>query len=139
MADELYKLLRYIVQHNVIQNESREAQLDATAVQDVSREVKSIAAGLEGDALHRAPYFAQGLRMAAAAQGPIVVDDTDAAGNAIAEAFARYLVAPDLAASQSTAIGEAQYRYTFDVNWPRLRELSHRAGVDLEAALKNHP
>ncbi len=135
MPDALHKLLMHIVRNPIMQIESREAQLDASAVQDVPAEIQAIAADTHGDAERLAPYFAQGLRMAAASQGPLVVEDTDPTGNAIADAFARYLVAPGLASSESTPISRSHYRYTFEVNWPALRDLASSAGIDLDAAL----
>ena len=134
MADNLKKLLLYIVQHPVLQNEQREAELDATAVQDVAGEVRAIAQDHQDDANQRAPYFASGLKLAT--KGPVVVEDTDPEGNAIADAFARYLVAPDLATSQGEQLSEGHFRYTFEVDWPRLHEVARRAGVDLDSALK---
>ena len=134
MADSLKKLLLYIVEHPVLQNERREAELDATAVQDVAGEVRAIAQDQLEDANKRAPSFANGLRLALA--GPVVVDDTDSDGNAIADAFARYLVAPDLATSQGVPLSGGHFRYTFEVNWSRLRDIAQRAGIDLDAALK---
>jgi hypothetical protein len=77
--------------------------------------------------------------MAAASREPLVVEDTDPTGNAIADAFARYLVAPGLASSESTPISESHYRYSFEVNWAALRDLAARAGVDLDAALSPPP
>ena|SRR5215210_26957 len=135
MADSLNKLLMYIVDHPVMQFASREAQIDATAVQDVPREIRSISEGQREDARRLSPYFARGLRAAASNQGRLVVEDTDPEGNNIADAFARYLVAPNLATSQTDSISGAHYRYTFDVNWPVLRELASAADVDLDAAL----
>ncbi len=134
MADNLKKLLLYIVQHPVLQNERREAELDATAVQDVAGEVRAIAHDQQEDANQRAPYFAKGLKLAAV--GPVVVDDTDPDGIGIADAFARYLVAPDLATSQGEHLSEGHFRYTFEVNWPKLKDIAQRAGIDLDAALK---
>ena len=134
MADNLKKLLLYIVQHPVLQNERREAELDATAVQDVAGEVRAIAQDQQEDANSRAAHFARVLRLAT--QGPVVVEDTDPDGNAIADAFARYLVAPDLATSQGEQVSEGHFRYTFEVNWPKLQSVAQRAGVDLDAALK---
>jgi hypothetical protein len=134
MADNLKKLLLYIVQHPILQNERREAELDATAVQDVAGEVRAIAQDQHEDANQRAPYFARGLRLATA--GPVVVDDTDPEGNAIADAFARYLVAPDLATSQGEKLSEGHFRYTFEVNWTKLNAVAQRAGIDLDAALR---
>jgi hypothetical protein len=133
MADDLRTLLMYIVEHPVMQIESREAQLDATAVQDVDREIKDIAADQRADAERLAPYFAQGLRQAS--QGAIVVDDTTPEGNGIAESFARFLVATNLATSQSEPLPDGHFRYTFNVDWPTLRELAQKAGINLDTAL----
>lgn len=133
MPDDLRKLLTYIVDHPVMQNDSQEAQRDATVVQDVDQEIAAIAADHHRDADRLAPFFVRGLQMAT--RGPLVVEDTSSDGNAIAEAFARFLVAPNLATSQSTAMSDEQYRYTFEVNWPLLRELARRAGIDLDRAL----
>src|SRR5687767_945945 len=135
MADDLKKLLLYIVQHPVLQNERREAELDATAVQDVAGEVRAIAQDQQEDAIKRAPYFAKGLKLALG--GPVVVDDSDPEGNAIADAFARYLVAPDLATSQGVPVSGDSFRYTFEVNWPQMHDVARRAGVDLDAALRD--
>ena len=134
MADDLKKLLLYIVQNPVLANDRREAELDASAGQDVAGEVKAIAGELQDDALQRVDHFSKGLRLASRG-GPLVVEDTDPEGNAIADAFARYLVATDLATSQSSPAGENHFTYTFEVNWPQLREVSRRAGIDLDAAL----
>ncbi len=133
MADDLQRLLMYIVEHPLMHNESREAQMDASAVQDVPQEIKEIAADQKQDAERLAPYFARGLRMAS--HGPLVIDDADPMGNSIADAFARFLVTTDLATSQGTPLSDDHYRYTFDVNWPALRDLAQRAGINLDAAL----
>lgn len=135
MADDLHTLLNYIVAHPLMERESTEAQLDASAVQDVSQEIRGIGADQRADAERLAPYFARGLRMAAG--GSLVVDDTDPVGNSIADAFARFLVTTNLATSQSVPLADSHYRYTFDVDWPRLRALAEKAGVNLDAALAN--
>jgi hypothetical protein len=57
----------------------------------------------------------------------------------MADAFARFLVSPALATSQSEPLNEGPYSYTFDVDWPRLREIAQRAGVDLDRALNSEP
>lgn len=133
MADDLHRLLTYIVENRVMRNESTEAQLDATAVQDVRSEIRAISEEQRNDAARLAPHFARGLRMAAA--GPLTLDDSDPEGNLIAEAFARYLVAPNLASSQGVPLSDSNYRYTFEVNWPLMREMAQRAGINLDAAL----
>ena len=135
MADGTDKLLMHIVEHMVMQAESRTAQLEATAVQDVPAELQSIAEDQRGDAARLGQYFAAGLRLAAANNGVVTVDDTDQMGNGIADAFARFLVVPNLATSSSEEIGDGHYRYTFEIDWTRLSEVAQRAGVDLRAAL----
>ena len=131
MAENLRRLLDYIIENPVMQLESRTAQLDATAVQDVRAEIRSISDDHKADANRLAPFFEQGMRMAAANNGRVTVDDTDPTGNGIADAFARYLVSSDLATSQSTEIEQGHYRYTFDLDWPAMQALAGRAGVDL--------
>ncbi len=135
MADDLQKLLRYIVEHPIMQDERREAELDATAVQDVPAEVTAIAADKMAEAERLAPYFAQGLKMALASNGRVSVDDTTPEGNGIADAFAQFLVAPNLATSQSADLPDMHYSYTFDVSVPALQEVARMAGVDLNSAL----
>jgi hypothetical protein len=133
MADDLRKLLTYILQQRVLPVASDEAQLDATAVQDVRSEIAAITDEQRQEASRLAPAFVQGLRLAT--NGPLVVDDTNPENSLIVEAFARFLVAPNLATSQGEPMGDGQYRYTFEVNWPLLQQVAQRAGVDLSSAL----
>lgn len=136
MADTLTRLLNYIVDRPLMQNEAREAERDATAVQDIPAEIGAIAEESRNQAARLAPSFADGLRLAAQSGGRVVVDDTDPRGNDIADAFARFLVTTGLATSQSADLSEGHYRYTFDVDWPRLRALAQSTGIDLDAALR---
>ena len=133
MPNDLRALLNYIIENPIMQAESQEAQLDATAVQDVRAEIAAQAQEQRAHADQLAPYFARGLRLAA--RGPLTLQDTDPEENLIADAFARYLVVPNLATSQSAPISKEHYRYTFEVNWPALRAIAQRAGVNLDAAL----
>jgi hypothetical protein len=135
MADDLHRLLDYIIDHPIKQEESIEAQLDASALQDVPAEIAANLAAQKGPARELAPYFARGLRMAAGR--PLVVEDTTPESNMIAEAFARYLVSPGLATSQSAPISDSNYRYTFEVDWPILKAMARQAGIDLDAALRS--
>lgn len=139
MANSLLDLLTYIVANPVMYNEAQEAEIDATAVQDVEQEVREIATDQQRDAQRLAPAFAAGLRNAATTRGPLVVDDTSPEGNQIADAFARYLVTTGLATAQTETLSEGHYRYTFDINWPALRQTAQEAGIDLEAALSASP
>ncbi len=135
MADSLHKLLMYIVEHPLMRSERREAEMDATAVQDVPQEVSEIAEEHRRDAERLAPAFAVGLRTAAQHGGALTVDDNTPPGNDIADAFARFLVTTNLATSQSTELSKGHYSYRFEVDWPRLRELAQSAGVNLDDAL----
>lgn len=135
MADALHTLLMYIVEHPVMQDEIREAQIDASAVQDVNTEIEKISADEKADAQRLATAFARGLR--AAAGGPLRIDDTTPEGDQIADAFARFLVAPGLATSQSEPINQGHFAYIFEVDWPHLRQIAEQANVDLDKALKS--
>jgi hypothetical protein len=134
MADGYSKLLTYIVEHQILQNDSRESELEAPATRDVDVEIAEVAEDRREDARRLAPYFADGLRQALQNNGRIVVDDRDERGNGIADAFARFLVTPSLATSVSEEIGEDHYRYTFDIDLAKVREIAQRAGVDLADA-----
>ncbi|HKP52414.1 MAG TPA: hypothetical protein VJ183_07160 [Chloroflexia bacterium] len=131
MADDAKRLLRYIVQNLVLPVEAKEAQLDASAAQDVPGEIDALTASNMEEAERLAPYFARGIALARQSGGRITVDDTDDEGNGIADAFARFLVVPNLATSQSEELSEGHYRYTFDVDWQRLSELARKAGMNL--------
>jgi hypothetical protein len=137
MADELRRLLDYIIDHPISHVESVEAQLDASATQDVPAEIAANLGAQKAHAGRLAPYVAKGLRMASQAPkgGPLAVEDTTSEGNMIADAFARYLVSPGLATSQSTPISSSHFRYTFEVDWPLLAAMARQAGIDLNAAL----
>jgi|SRR6476659_6684403 hypothetical protein len=134
MADNYSKLLMYIVDHQIMSNESRESEIEATATRDVDAEIASVAQDMHEDAERLGPYFSEGLRRALAANGRVEVVDTDQQGNGIADAFARFLVRANLATSESSEIDEGHYRYTFDVDLARLRDIAAKAGVDLASA-----
>ena len=136
MAKGLHKLLNYIVENPLMRIESKEVLLEASATQDVEQEIVAISEDRRGDADRLADSFAEGIRRASQSGGKIVVDDTDPTGNSIADAFARFLVTVNLATSQSEDLGNNHYRYTFELDWPRLNTLAQRAGVDLDAAVR---
>ncbi|MGA7729640.1 MAG: hypothetical protein WCD37_00060 [Chloroflexia bacterium] len=136
MANELRRLLTYVVENPVMEIEKREAELNATAVQDVVEEIAEINEDQRADAARLAPYFEEGLKRAAREGGKVTVDDTDTMGNGIADAFARFMVTTGLATSQSQEIGENHYRYTFELDWERLRRIAQRAGIDLDSAVR---
>src|SRR3954469_19267024 len=121
MANGYSKLLMYIVDHQIMSNESRESEIEATATRDVDAEIAGVAKDMREDADRLGPYFSEGLKRALAGNGRVVVDDTDQQGNGIADAFARFLVRANLATSESSEVAEGHYRYTFDVDLAKLR------------------
>lgn len=132
MADPLDKLLMYIVEHPVMDAESRGAEITASATRNVRDEIVSIGADQRQDAARLAPYFAEGIRRAARNGGKVTVADTDPMGNGIADAFARFLVTVSLASSSSRDLPDGHYSYDFELNWPQLQAIAQRAGVDLD-------
>jgi hypothetical protein len=130
MATDWNRLLDYIVRTMVVPNANTEAQLDATAVQDMGDEARAIRENQMDNADRLDTDFARGMDMALQAGGPLVLDDTDPQQGAIVSALARYLVAPDLAQTQSTPV-DGGYRYTFEVDWQRLSDVAQRAGVSI--------
>jgi hypothetical protein len=136
MAENLRRLLDYIIEHRVMKLESRSAQIEASAVQDIPAEIRSISDDVKGDADRLATYVDRANRLAAAKNGRVIVEDTDLTGNGIADAFARFLVTPGLATSQSTEISPGHYRYTFDLDWPTIQGLAAQARVNLDQAVR---
>jgi hypothetical protein len=136
MADNIRKLLDFIIENRLTPEESREAQLVASVEQDVPSEIEAQVRSHYESAERLAPYFAQGLKQALGAGGRLVIDDTDPAGNGIAEAFARFLVVPNLATSQSEELPGGGFRYTFELDWASLRAIAQSLGFDLDAALR---
>ncbi|MEP6774521.1 MAG: hypothetical protein ABJA50_02910 [Chloroflexota bacterium] len=132
MADPLDKLLMYIVEHPIMDAESRGAEITASATQNVRDEIVSIGEDQRQDAARLSPFFAEGIRRAARNGGHVTVDDTDPMGNGIADAFARFLVTVNLASSSSRDLPNGHYSYDFELNWPQLKASAQRAGVDLD-------
>lgn len=131
MAEGYSKLLMYIVENLLMPSESRESQIEATANRDVEGEIAGEASDLRADAQRLAPYFSEGLRRAIAGGGRVVVDDRDPQGNGIADAFARFLVTANIATSESSEISDGHYRYKFDVDLAKVRDIAQKAGVEL--------
>lgn len=131
MAEGARQLLRYIARNLVFPVDAKDAQLEASATQDVPAELEALSGANIGDAERLAPYFEHGLALARQSGGTITVDDTDPEGNGIAEAFARFLVVPKLATSQSTELSEGHYRYTFEVDLARLDQIARQAGIEV--------
>ena len=133
MAVDWNRLLDHIVKNMVVPLARTEAQLDATAVQDMAGEAREIGENQDESAERLAPAFARGMELAMLTDGPIILEDNTPEHSDTISALARYLVATDLAASQSSQLADGHYMYTFEVNWPRLREAAKAAGVEMRA------
>ena len=132
MAVEWNKLLKYIVRYHVAPAAGAEAQRDANAVQDVGSELKAIREDLARDSERLTPAFAHGMELAMRTEGPLTLDDSNPQHGDVVSALARFLVATNLAESQSSQLADGHYLYTFEINWPRLREVARKAGVTIE-------
>ncbi len=129
MASNAHKLLEYIAMNKIVPIKVREAQLDASAVEDVSGETEVNTREVASEVERLAPYFERGLAVAQQSGGKVTVDDIDEEGNGIAEAFARFLVVPGLATSQSTDLPDGHYRYEFVADLAGIKELSDQLGL----------
>lgn len=142
MADGLERLLRLVIDQEILRIEQKNVQL--TAGPRVSGETVDANQQIERDREHQrahdlGPSFASGLRLAYAAQqaghGNLVLDDREPAENAAADALVQFLVRPQLATSQSEATAPNHYRYQFNIDWARLQALADAAGIDLQREL----
>jgi hypothetical protein len=132
MAVDWNRLLKYIVQNLVMSDRRLEAQLDANAGRDVGAELQAISEDLDDDARRLAPAFAHGMELALNTQGPLSLEDSDPHHGDVVSALVRYLVSTDLAESQSSQLANGHYLYTFEIHWPRLREVARAAGVNID-------
>lgn len=142
MADGLERLLRAVIEREIVRVEQKNVQMtagpnvpaetvDANQVIEMERERQR--------ANELGPAFADGLRRAHAAQqsgaGELVLDDRRADENAIADALVQFLVRPQLATSHSESTEPNHYLYHVTVDWSRLRQLANSADIDLDAEL----
>jgi hypothetical protein len=142
MADDIRRLLDYIVTQYAVRDEQRAIDQDANAAEggDVIASDKAQAVSrTEEQADDLAGPFREGLVMAWARRsqgdGAIQLDDRDPEQDRIADALIQFLVSYDLAESHSEATGPRNYIYTIAIDWPRLNRVAQAAGVQLDAAL----
>jgi hypothetical protein len=145
VADDVRKLLDYIVDHYVVRDEVKSIDLDAPPREpadvieadkrDVTRREQERADAL-GDA------FAHGLGRAHQRAGigghELVLDDRKPEENRMADALIRFLVSHDLATSRTEETEPLQYTYYVQVDWERLGAIAHDAGIDLDRALSKY-
>jgi hypothetical protein len=137
VADDIRRLLDYIVRSFVLHDEMVEIDQDASAGEhgESIESDKRRAARRELDrADELASDFAKG--MARAHDGIVVLDDRNPDENAIANALIYFLVRNNLAASRAVETEPGHYRYRVILDRERLREVADAAGVDLDQAVR---
>lgn len=139
-SDDLDRLLRWIVQHEVIDDGQKDVDLNAPASDDDLMSAKSEVAAREWEraATLRDP-FRRGLVLAAEARDrgepAIDLDDRDSDQNAVADAMTQLLVPYNLAESRSRETEPMHYVYSVSVNWDALGAVAAQAGADLDRAI----
>jgi hypothetical protein len=139
VANDLRKMLDYIVQRYVVHDDLVGIDLEASASdrgeaietdkrRAVQREVER-AESLAG-------AFSRGLARARAHSGELILDDRNPEENQEADALIGFLVSHDLASSHTEETEPMHYRYHVVVDWDRLEETARAAGIDLDQALR---
>jgi hypothetical protein len=139
VADDLRKLLDYIVRTYVVHDELVGIDLEASASDrgDAIETDKRRAIRREterADAL--AGAFGRGLARARTRSGELVLDDRDPEQNQEADALIGFLVSHDLASSRAEETEPRHYRYYVAVDWDRLAAAASAAGIDLDQTLR---
>jgi hypothetical protein len=142
VADDVRRLLDTIVKRWVLNTELRAVELDASAAEsghEIVSDQQEAVRREENRADELAPAFAQGLarawRRAKLGGGELTLDDRDPEENRIADALIGFLVSYDLATSRSTETDANHYVYAITIDWSRLGDVAHDAGIDLTPAL----
>ncbi|MDI3340056.1 MAG: hypothetical protein QJR03_05945 [Sphaerobacter sp.] len=139
MADDLDRLLRYIVNHYIAQEELKDVERDATSVGDLAASQRRALREEEQRVEALAGPFREGLLRARAARqaggNAISLDDRDPLENLIADAMIHFLVSPGMATSTTRETEPMHYIYTIAVDWERLLGVARQARVDLDAAI----
>lgn len=137
MADDMRKLLDYIVRTFVVHDVVVAIDQDASA-SDRGESIaidKRRAVQRETDrAAELSEPFRKGLLLAS--DGLVVLDDRNPDENEIADALIQMLVRHDLATSRTVETDANHYRYRIMINWKRLEAAAEEAGVDLEHLLR---
>jgi hypothetical protein len=145
MADDVRKLLNYIVNNFVVRDELKTIDLDAPP-----REPADVIVADKRDVVRReqdradalAEPFVRGLvrahQRASIGGHELALDDRKPEENRMADALIRFLVSYELASSRTEETEPRQYTYYVQVDWDRLAEVARAADVDLERALNRY-
>lgn len=137
VADDIRRLLDYIVRSFVLHDEMVEIDQDAPASEH-GESIDSDKRRAARRELDRADELASdfGKGMARAHDGIVVLDDRNPDENAIANALIYFLVRNNLATSRAVETEPGHYRYRVILDRPRLQEVANAAGVDLDQAVR---
>jgi hypothetical protein len=142
VAEPIRELLNYIVVHYAVEDELKDVDLNASAVEDgaeLESEKREVAQREVERAERLEGPFSQGLvaafRARQAGVSEVMLDDRDPQENEMADALIGFLVSYELAASRSEETEPMHYRYFITVDWDRLRSVAGAARVDLDRAL----
>lgn len=145
MADDMRKLLNYIVTQFVVRDEQRAIELDAAPSEnglDLEDDKREAARREFERADELADAFSRGVALAyrrATLGGTyLALDDRKPDEDRMAEALIRFLVSYDLASSRTEETTEQHYIYQIGVYWDRLTEVAKNAGVDLARAIAKY-
>ncbi len=142
VADEMRRLLDYIVDHFVVRDEIKSIELDAPPrepAETIESDKKEAVRRETGRADDLATAFARGLALARHRSGmggvELPLDDRRQEEDRMADALIRFLVSHNLASSRTEETEPLRYTYHISIDWPRLEEVAREAGVDLDRAL----
>jgi hypothetical protein len=142
VADGLGRLLEYLVERDLGQQDQKEVQMIAGAREPdtVITLDQQLALGRERQrATELGPAFVAGLRRAYAARQAgepyLALDDRQQDENAMADALVQFLVRPHLASSHAAQTEPNHYVYEIAIDWDRLAQVAAASGIDFEAEL----
>lgn len=138
MADDVEKLLRFIVHRYVAREEILEIERDASAADEAHDIVAGQRRAIQSEeqkATDMADAFREGLLRAEAARraggNAISLDDRKPDDDRIADALIHFLVRSDIASSTTRETDQHRYIYTISVDWDALGRVSQDAKVNL--------
>ncbi len=142
MADDVEKLLRFIVHRYVAREEILEIERDASAADEAHNIVAGQRRAIQSEeqkATDMADAFREGLLRAESARraggNAISLDDRKPEDDRIADALIHFLVRSDIASSTTRETDQHRYIYTISVDWDALGRVSQDAKVNLSDVL----
>jgi hypothetical protein len=145
VADEMRKLLDYIVRQYVLRDEVKSVELDATSREPgevIESDKKEVVRRETDRADSLADAFARGVALAHHRRSlggvELPLDDRHPEQDRMADALIRFLVSHDLASSRTEETAPLHYTYHVNVDWDRLGEVASAAGVDLGRAVQKY-